>query len=70
MPYEIQYSDEAVEQLKNPRVFDRTTILDQIAQILSVNPTVVSKSRIKRLCQPAPTQGGFRGDYWCQFFFR
>jgi len=56
MPYEIRYSSEAVEQLKRLRVFDRTAILDQIEQILRVNPTVVSKSRIKQLREPAPTE--------------
>jgi len=56
MPYEIRYSNEAVEQLRKSRTFDRTAILDQIEEILSVNPTVVSKSRVKRLREPAPTQ--------------
>ena len=42
MPYEIRYSNEAVEQLKKLRVFDRTAILDQIEQVLGVNPTIVS----------------------------
>jgi mRNA interferase RelE/StbE len=68
MPYEIRYSNEAVEQLKKLRVFDRTAILDQIGQMLTVDPTVVSKSRIKRLREPAPTQyrlrvGEFRVFY-------
>ena len=68
MPYEICYSNEAVEQLKKLRVFDRAAILDQIEQVLSVNPDVVSKSRIKRLREPAPTQyrlrvGEFRVFY-------
>ena len=68
MPYEIRYANEAVEQLKKLRVFDRTAILDQIEEILSVNPTVTSKSRIKRLREPAPTQyrlrvGEFRVFY-------
>ena len=39
MPYEIRYSNEAVEQLKKSRIFDRTAILDQevvlIIQVLS-----------------------------------
>ena len=56
MPYEIRYSDEAIEQLKGLRAFDRTAILDQIEQILGVNPTIESKARIKRLREPAPTQ--------------
>ncbi len=68
MHYEIRYSDEAVEQLKKLRAFDRTAILDQIEQVLGVNPTVLSKSRIKRLREPAPTQyrlrvGEFRVFY-------
>jgi mRNA interferase RelE/StbE len=68
MPYEIRYSIEAIEQLKKLRTFDSTAILDQIEQVLSVNPTAVSKSRIKRLRKPAPTQyrlrvGEFRVFY-------
>ena len=68
MRYEIQYSDEALEQLKRLRAFDRATILDQIEQVLSVNPMLVSKARIKQLRQPAPTQfrlrvGEFRVFY-------
>jgi mRNA-degrading endonuclease RelE of RelBE toxin-antitoxin system len=64
----VRYSNEAVEQLKKSRVFDRTAVLDQIEQILSVNPTVVSKARVKRLREPAPTQyclrvGEFRVFY-------
>jgi hypothetical protein len=49
MPYEVCYSYETVEQLKKPRAFDSTAVLDQIEQILRVNPTAVSKSRINRL---------------------
>ncbi len=56
MPYEILYSDEAIEQLRKFRTFDRTTILDQIEQVLRVNPRVESKARVKRLREPAPTQ--------------
>ncbi len=68
MPYEIRYSNEAVDQLRMLRNFDRTAILDQIEQVLTVNPTVVSKARIKRLREPAPTQyrlrvGEFRVFY-------
>jgi mRNA interferase RelE/StbE len=68
MPYEIRYSNEAIEQLKKLRGFDRTAILDQIEQILSVNPAVVSRSRLKQLREPAPTQfrlrvGEFRVFY-------
>ena len=68
MPYEIRYSNEAVDQLKKLRAFDRTAILNQIEQVLSVNPMIVSKARIKQLREPAPTQyrlrvGEFRVFY-------
>ncbi len=68
MPYEIRYANEAVEQLKKLRVFDRTAVLDQIEQLLQVNPTLVSKSRIKQLRESGPTQyrlrvGEFRVYY-------
>ncbi len=68
MPFEVQYSEEAVEQLKELRAFDRSTILDQIEMVISVNPTLESKARIKLLRQPAPTQyrlrvGEFRVFY-------
>jgi mRNA interferase RelE/StbE len=68
MPYEIRYSNECFDQLKTLRAFDRTAILDQIEQVLSVNPTVVSRTRIRRLREPAPTQyrlrvGEFRVFY-------
>lgn len=55
MSFEVKYSDEAVEDLKKLRAFDRTAILDQIEAILMVNPTVESKARVKLLRQPAPT---------------
>jgi mRNA interferase RelE/StbE len=68
MPFEIRYSDEAIDQLKALRAFDRTTILDQIEQVLSVNPTTESKARVKRLRESAPSQyrlrvGEFRVFY-------
>jgi mRNA interferase RelE/StbE len=68
MPYEIRYSDQAVEQLKKLKSFSRTAVLDEIEQILGVNPTLVSKSRVKRLREPSPTQyrlrvGEFRVFY-------
>ena len=68
MPYEIKYSDEAVEQLRRLRAFDRATVLDNIEQMLRVNPTTESKARVKKLRQPAPTEyrlrvGEFRVYY-------
>ncbi|MBC8871975.1 MAG: type II toxin-antitoxin system RelE/ParE family toxin [Planctomycetes bacterium] len=64
MPIEIVYSDEAVEDLKDLRAFDRSAILDQIEQFLAVNPTLESKAKVKRLKEPAPTQYRLRvGEY-------
>ncbi|SRR6266849_3270179 len=64
MPYEVKYSDEAVEDLKKLRAFDHTAILDQIEQVLMVNPTLESKARVKLLRQPAPAQFRLRvGDF-------
>jgi mRNA-degrading endonuclease RelE of RelBE toxin-antitoxin system len=68
MPYEIRYSKEAAEQLKALRAFDQAAILDQIEQVLSVNPMLESRARVKRLREPAPTQyrlrvGEFRVFY-------
>ncbi len=50
------------------RKFDRTAVLDQIDEVLAVNPTTISQARIKRLRDPAPTQyrlrvGEFRVFY-------
>jgi mRNA-degrading endonuclease RelE of RelBE toxin-antitoxin system len=55
MAFAIRYSEVAVEQLKALRPFDRTAILDQIEQVLTVNPQLESKARVKQLRQPAPT---------------
>lgn len=56
MPFELRYSEEAVNQLKALRAFDRAAVIDQIEKVLAVNPTLESKVGIKRLRQPAPTQ--------------
>lgn len=68
MAFEVLYSDEAVEELKGLRAFDRTTILDHIEEVLAVNPTLESKAKVKRLKEPAPSAyrfrvGGFRIFY-------
>ena len=68
MPYEIRYSNEAIDQLKELRAFDRSAIVGQVEQILGVDPTAESRSRVKRLREPAPTQyrlrvGEFRVFY-------
>ena len=56
MPYEIRYSAEALAELRRLRKFDATAILDHIERVLTVNPTLESKARVKKLRQPAPTQ--------------
>lgn len=64
MPHEVRYSDEAVEDLNKLQAFDRAAILDQIEQVLMVNPTLESKARVKLLRQPAPKQYRLRvGDF-------
>lgn len=64
MPFEIRYSDKAVEQLRELRAFERAAILDQIQQVLGATPTLESKSRVKRLRPPAPTEYRLRvGDF-------
>jgi len=68
MVYEIRYSEEAVQQLRGLRAFEQVAILDQIEQVLGVNPTLESKARLKRLRLPAPTEyrlrvGEFRVFY-------
>jgi mRNA-degrading endonuclease RelE of RelBE toxin-antitoxin system len=68
MPYELRYSPEATETLKRLRPFDRATIMDAVDQVLTVNPRLESKARVKKLSQPAPAQyrlrvGGFRVLY-------
>jgi|SRR5437016_5799791 len=64
MPYRIRFSPEAITELERLRPFDRTAIMDQIGRVLSVNPTLESRARIKRLREPAPTQYRLRvGDF-------
>jgi mRNA-degrading endonuclease RelE of RelBE toxin-antitoxin system len=68
MPYELRYSPEALEALKHLRSVDQSAIMDAAEQVLTVNPTLESRARVKRLRQPAPTQyrlrvGRFRVFY-------
>ena len=65
MPFEIRYSTKAVKRLKGCRAFDRATILDEIERTLIANPILQSRTKVKKLRQPAPTQvrlrvGNFR----------
>ncbi len=39
MPYELRYSEEAVEQLKQLRAFDRAAVLDRVEKVLGADPT-------------------------------
>jgi mRNA-degrading endonuclease RelE of RelBE toxin-antitoxin system len=64
MAHAIRYSQEAVDDLKHLRPFDRTAILDQIEQVLTTHPTLESRARLKKLRDPAPTQYRLRvGDF-------
>jgi mRNA-degrading endonuclease RelE of RelBE toxin-antitoxin system len=64
MRYAIRYSQEALTSLKQLRPYDRAAILGSIDRVLTANPTLPSKARIKRLRQPAPTQYRLRvGDF-------
>jgi mRNA-degrading endonuclease RelE of RelBE toxin-antitoxin system len=56
MRYAVRYSQVALDALARLRPFDRRAILNQIDRLLTANPTLQSKARIKRLRQPAPTE--------------
>jgi mRNA-degrading endonuclease RelE of RelBE toxin-antitoxin system len=49
MPYTVEFTREASGQLRALRAMDMAKIVDQCHRILSVNPTLESKARIKRL---------------------
>lgn len=55
-------SEEALQQLRQVRAFEQVAILDQIEQVLGVNPTLESKARVKRLRPPAATAYRLRVD--------
>lgn len=60
--YNIQYAPEAVEDVRKLRPFDRQKILDAIERHLRLNPTQVSRTRIKRTVQPFWSQYRLRVD--------
>ncbi len=68
MPYEVRYSVESVAALRQFRQYDRSAILDQIVQVLQVNPTTESKARVKKLRQPAPTEYPMRVEEFRIFY--
>jgi mRNA-degrading endonuclease RelE of RelBE toxin-antitoxin system len=49
MPHAVQFTPDAAAQLRELRAADAAKIADQCHRILSVNPTLQSKARIKRL---------------------
>jgi mRNA-degrading endonuclease RelE of RelBE toxin-antitoxin system len=49
VPYDLKYTVEALDQLRALRATDATRIADQCRTILTVNPTLESRARIKRL---------------------
>jgi mRNA-degrading endonuclease RelE of RelBE toxin-antitoxin system len=66
MSYKICLSPEAVRDLEHLRSVDRGAIMDQIGRELSVNPTLESRARIKRLREPTQYRlrvGDFRVFY-------
>jgi mRNA-degrading endonuclease RelE of RelBE toxin-antitoxin system len=64
MTYEIVFTRAAEDDLKQLTTFDRNTILDAIEQHLSHQPAMESRSRIKKLIQPAISEYRLRvGDF-------
>jgi mRNA interferase RelE/StbE len=49
MPFVIQWTAKAREDLRRIRVFERSGVIDAVDQYLQHEPRSVSKSRIKRL---------------------
>jgi len=49
MPFQVLFTPEAARQLHRLRAADRAAIADQCLSVLSVNPRLVSSSRVKRL---------------------
>jgi len=58
--YHVQYSQEAVTDIKALRAFDQRKILDTIERHLFQNPTQLSRTRIKLMIQP----------FWSEFRLR
>lgn len=49
MAYTVEFTPDAAQHLRALRATDRAKIADQCMRLLSVNPTLESKSRVKRL---------------------
>ena len=64
MAFEVRLSDEAQQDLRGLRVYDRAAILELADRLLANDPLTESRARIKRLRQPAPAQFRLRvGDF-------
>ena len=59
-PYSIQYSPQAVADLRAMSAFGRAQVLSAVETHLTYEPTRESRSRIKRMTQP----------FWSQFRLR
>lgn len=63
-PYDIQYAEQAVEDLRAMRAFDQRAVLEGIEIHLLHQPRFISKSRIKLMNQPFWSQYRLRvGDF-------
>lgn len=60
MPFEIRLAEEAQDDLRGLRAFDRTRVAAGMEQQLIHQPKQVSKSRIKKMVEP----------FWCQYRLR
>jgi mRNA-degrading endonuclease RelE of RelBE toxin-antitoxin system len=60
--YRIQYAQEAANDVRALRAFDRTKVLEGIEQFLSHDPKAVSRSRIKEMNRPFWSQYRLRID--------
>src|SRR4051812_13479736 len=56
MAFSVEIVEGAERDLERIRSFERSEIIKTILNLLTVNPTLESKSRIKRLRPPAPAQ--------------
>ncbi len=64
MTYHIEITATAERDLKNLRAYDKSAVLDAIELHLSHQPTAESKSRIRKLLQPAISTYRLRvGDF-------
>ena len=59
-PYDIDYVDEAVADVRAFRVFDQRKVVHGVETYLTYQPKAVSRSRIKAMVQP----------FWSQFRLR